>query len=62
MIKAIVIPGSVAWYCEKCNIPHNVLYIDGKKHYCQSCVPESIKNAAKYFNQNREEIEEEKEI
>lgn len=56
MIKAIVIKTKPAWYCKGCNDSSHVLYMDGDKRYCEKCASNEIKQQAKYFNQNGEEI------
>lgn len=57
LIQAIYIDQHPAWYCQKCHTSHNVLYVNGKKHYCTNCVSEDVKKKAVYMNQNREPIE-----
>lgn len=51
-VFAIVNHCHPAWYCHKCKVPHNILYVKGNEHYCPTCVPEEIKFSAIPINQN----------
>lgn len=57
-IRAIYIPKQPAWWCKKCAKSSLTLYRDDKgSQWFDCCVPEEVKAKAKYYNQNREEIE-----
>lgn len=53
----IVNESNPAWWCFKCEVSHHRLYVDGNKHYCEECVPISVKENVEYeCNQNRDVI------
>jgi hypothetical protein len=55
--RAVVIPGSVAFWCAKCKKSTNVMYYTENGKYCSHCVPEDVKNNIKYYNQIGEVID-----
>lgn len=57
MVIAIITYSKPAFFCKRCSLSSQVLYMDGDERYCESCASNDIKSKAKYYNQNQEEVD-----
>lgn len=58
--ECIVTSHSNIWFCKNCRKAHGALYCDNTtgEHYCESCVPDDVKQKTIKVNENGDVLSE----